>query len=247
MSEKPDDKADAQSSPPNRWKYVVICAVLAVLAAFFELNPLSFNHRFVDAWLFISAGALGIAFGQEVMKNQMEISRGEFRARLKTYLEELQRTLEGQMLLMHVPLIFASAATVGRQDVGHAWRSATEALSAETAAAEPPVPLPIPYIISRLGDGGSSGFGYFAGKLAARDPRLLLDLLLDQVFSTTQKDKEIWELTKRITTWNAYVKAVADKKARTTADVRASDKGGSGPQSSGTSGSKANEKEGENA
>lgn len=60
-----------------------------------------------------------------------------------------------------------------------------------------PLLLPIPYIVSRLRDGGTEGFGYFGGKLVNRDPRLLLDLALDEALAPGD-NRKIWEVTEEI-------------------------------------------------
>src|ERR1700733_2211539 len=59
-----------------------------------------------------------------------------------------------------------------------------------------PLPLPIPYIVSRLRDKNDSGFGYFGAKLVNRDPRLLLDLSLDEALPPDE-DNKIWLLTQQ--------------------------------------------------
>jgi hypothetical protein len=69
-----------------------------------------------------------------------------------------------------------------------------------------PLPLPIPYIVSRLRDKDDSGFGYFGAKLLNRDPRLLLDLALDEALPPGG-DREIWDLTREIQAANRVVEA----------------------------------------
>lgn len=77
-----------------------------------------------------------------------------------------------------------------------------------------PLPLPIPYIVSRLRDKDDGGFGYFGAKLINRDPRLLLDLALDEALPP-DSDK-IWTMAQQIK--NANEEAEPSGAVRDSAD-----------------------------
>jgi len=64
----------------------------------------------------------------------------------------------------------------------------------QDASSEQQIPLPIPYILTALRDADSRSFGYFDGKLMGRDPRLWLDLSLDQALKA--KAHQLVELMK---------------------------------------------------
>ena len=89
-----------------------------------------------------------------------------------------------------------------------------------TPATKGPIPLPIPYMVAKMRDMGSTSFGYFGARLVNREPRLLLDLSLAQALTTLKtprvpheatptanKGQEIWALTQEISKENEIEQA----------------------------------------
>lgn len=196
---QPKDKAGvANSWLSTRWAFLGlgICFAFAVLR---EIRHWGYVYRALDAGIYLFAGGLGIAVAHTLVKQSMENSKQRLRALVDTYLGEWK---------------------IQKQ----AWLAKEE--QQMTAAVKAPVAaplLPIPYIVSRLRDADADGFGYFAAKLVNRDPRLLLDLALDEALLPGD-DKKIWDTTQEMketqkTAETTTTTASAEKIARNVADA----------------------------
>lgn len=209
------------------------------------------EFRSADLFIYLSAGVLGMSIAHYLMKRGTQISRELLQSKMEAYLKELEgqmhrrkHKLEEAARLSEQAQVAeatknaaekaASGKTAGDKLRSEAdnrtieWQIAAEDAAVAKAQAEQPFPLPMQYIISRLGDESSAQFGYFGRKLASRDPRLLLDLLLDEAVPA-DKSHEVSDLKKRIVECNTARQAVAEEEKEERR--RRKSQGRGGPQS----------------
>jgi hypothetical protein len=154
--------------------YLVLFGVEAFLYGSDQKYRHGLDHRLVDIFFYLSAAAVGIAFGHALLKQSMAKTTAQLRDSVNAYLDDLSKESEQR----------------------------------RSSAKTEPLPLPIPYIVSRLRDKDDRGFGYFGAKLVNRDPRLLLDLALDEALPPDCNDK-IWIQTQQIKEANRAVEPSA--------------------------------------
>ena len=164
------------------------------------------NTRIFDILLFLSAGGFGIAVAHFLIKRSMAMTNARLHEIVDESLADLEDKLKNELAK---GVNEDEKGQIGQQQTGQSQNTSAAkdpSQSSQTQSAAPTkeqpspeqIPFPIPYIVSRLGDMNPGNFGYFGGKLVARDPRLLLDLSLDLSLTGEQSDK-IWELKQRIT------------------------------------------------
>lgn len=163
-------------------------------------------RRIFDVFLYLVAGGLGLALSHWLTKRSMAITNAKLQQVVGESLRELEMKLPKESSKgQGAPSPLSRSSTL--PGTSSHDTSAQNAPLEKDSSSENQIPLPIPFIVEKLGDMNSKSFGYFGGKLVSRDPRLLLDLSLD-TSRTTREGDEIWKLKQRI--MEANTKATLD-------------------------------------
>lgn len=151
-----------------------------------------------DLCFYFSAGGFGIAVAHLLIKKSTAMTNARLRDVVYKSLNELEKMLPPELQekedqeTEHQEIEAEIEANDIKVRIGP-----KESPSAKSAPRIGPIPLPIPYLVAKLADMRPDNFGYFGGKLLARDPRLLLNLSLDVSLQDEQSDA-LWEMKQRI-------------------------------------------------
>ena len=189
---------------------VVWCVILGVLFALCLILEISEVPRFLQTHLqgplgrilydlvfYFVAGGFGIAVAHLQIKGSMAITNARLQEVVARSLKELNRMLPPELGKKEEAGKEAESETpsAGNLSANTSRANSTphQDPSVKEIPRQDPIPLPIPYIVAKLADMRPDSFGYFGGKLLARDPRLLLNLSLDTSLERNQSEA-IWEM-----------------------------------------------------
>jgi hypothetical protein len=151
-----------------------------------------------DLCFYFVAGGLGVAVAHSVVKRSMAITNTRLRGVVAQSLRELNRMLPPELRKKEEVGKDIEQEGPSAEDRSSNASDENSPLHQDSSTKETlPIPLPVPYIIAKLGDMRPKSFGYFGGKLLMRDPRLLLDLSLDVSLKPNQSEV-IWEMKQQI-------------------------------------------------
>jgi hypothetical protein len=183
---------------------VAWCVILGVLFALCLILEISEVPRFLQTHLqgpvgrilydlvfYFVAGGFGIAVAHLQIKRSMAITNARLQGVVARSLQELKRMLPPELRKKEEAGKEAESET--SSSTSRADSTPNQDSSVKEIPRQDPIPLPIPYIVAKLADMRPDSFGYFGGKLLARDPRLLLNLSLDAALERDQSEA-IWEM-----------------------------------------------------